>query len=52
METQIRKLHPEIENLAALMDDRFKLFGFTFGLNWRHYNNLSGYLYFPFSDQV
>jgi hypothetical protein len=34
METQIRKLHPEIENLAALMDDRFKLFGFTFGLNF------------------
>lgn len=34
MENQPKRIYPEIENLAALMDDRFELFGFRFGLNF------------------
>lgn len=33
MENEVKKIYPEIENLAALMDDKFELFGFRFGLN-------------------
>ncbi len=34
MEDTTKMIYPEIERLSALMDDRFELFGFHFGLNF------------------
>jgi Mn2+/Fe2+ NRAMP family transporter len=34
MENTTEKNYRDIENLALLMDDRFELFGFKFGLNF------------------
>ena len=33
MDNEPKAISPQIEYLAALMDDRFEMFGFRFGLN-------------------
>ncbi len=33
MQENIRRIYPEIENLTALLDDQFEVFGFRFGLS-------------------
>jgi hypothetical protein len=33
MENTPRRIYPEIENLTALLDDKFELFGFRFGIS-------------------